>query len=107
MKIIENGVERDMTADEAAEHAAWQEAQTDPVPQSVTLFQGRAALIRTGHFGAVKAFAQAEGGEVWEAFEYANHWYRHGAFVTQLAPQLGLTEADVDDLFRLAATIEA
>jgi response regulator RpfG family c-di-GMP phosphodiesterase len=80
---------------------------SDPVPTEVTNFQARAALRRAGHLDRVHAALQAAPGEAWDAWEYANHLYRNGALVQAFAAQLGFTEAQIDDLFRVAAGIEA
>lgn len=75
------------------------------VPKSVTLYQGRAALIHAGLFDQVKAAVDAGGQNslAYQAFEYANHWYRDSAFIAQLAGGLGLAEQQIDDLFIAAA----
>jgi hypothetical protein len=39
------------------------------------------------------------------AWEYATVWYRDSAFITSLGPSLGLTEAQIDDLFIAAAQV--
>jgi response regulator RpfG family c-di-GMP phosphodiesterase len=78
-----------------------------PVPAEVTNFQARAALRRAGHLDRVHTALQAAQGEAWDAWEYANHLYRNGALVQAFASQLGFTEAQIDDLFRVAASIEA
>jgi response regulator RpfG family c-di-GMP phosphodiesterase len=78
-----------------------------PVPTEVTNFQARAALRRAGLLEPVHAALLAAGGEAWDAWEYANHLYRNGALVKAFAAQLGFTEEEIDDLFRVAAGIEA
>lgn len=77
------------------------------VPKSVTLYQGRAALINFGLFDAVKATVGGlgEGSLAYQAFEYANHWYRDSAFIAQLAGSLGLDEQQIDALFIAAAEL--
>jgi response regulator RpfG family c-di-GMP phosphodiesterase len=77
------------------------------VPTEVTNFQARAALRRAGYLDRVHAALLAAQGEAWDAWEYANHLYRHGALVKAFAAQLGFTEEEIDDLFRVAAGIEA
>ena len=37
-------------------------------------------------------------------WEYSSEVQRHNGFVSDLAPMLGLSEADLDNLFTLAAT---
>jgi hypothetical protein len=76
-------------------------------PRVVTNFQARAALMAVGLFDAVDAYCKQAGGATFQAWEYANNFYRTGALVNGLAPQFGLTEADLDTLFQQAALIEA
>lgn len=77
------------------------------VPKSVTLYQGRAALIEAGLFDQVKAAVLSLGEDslAYQAFEYANHWYRDSAFIAQLAGSLGLTSEQIDALFIAAADL--
>lgn len=84
-------------------------APPEPVPAEVTMFQARAVLLQAGLFDAVDAAMKALGPKSVElqAWEYANHFTRHGALVTAMAAQLGLTDAQLDDMFRAAALIEA
>jgi hypothetical protein len=84
-----------------------QSVDTLPVPAEVTNFQARAALRRAGLLEQVHAALLAAGGEAWDAWEYANHISRGSALVRSFAAQLGLTEAQIDDMFRGAALIEA
>jgi hypothetical protein len=85
---------------------AWSE--TPPlVPEMVTMFQARAALMEAGLFNAVDAHCKGAGGVTLQAWEYANHCYRHGALITRLAPAFKLAPADVDALFIRASQIEA
>jgi hypothetical protein len=38
-------------------------------------------------------------------WDYSNTVQRHNGFVSQIAPMLGMTEQQIDDLFILAATL--
>jgi hypothetical protein len=78
-----------------------------PIPERVTNFQARAALRRMGLLDIVHTMVQQEGGEAWDAWEYANHVYRNGALVVAMSQSLGLTPKMVDDLFIMADQIEA
>jgi hypothetical protein len=79
-----------------------------PVPDEVTNFQARAALIAAGLFDAVDAAVRARPSPIaLQAWDYANTIKRHGALVTEVAAELDLTEQQLDDLFRAAALIEA
>lgn len=84
-------------------------AEPEPAPPEVTMFQARAVLLQAGLFDAVDAAMQALGNRSveWQAWEYANHFTRHGPLVNAMAHSLGLTDAQVDDMFRAAAKIEA
>lgn len=92
-----------------AEIAAAAEAAKPPVPAAVTNFQARAALLTAGLFekvdGALMALpARSTARQAWE---YANELTRNGTLVNSMAETLGFTAAQLDDLFRDAATIEA
>lgn len=95
-----------LTPEELAAIAA---ASSPPVPASVTNFQARAALLAAGLFGQVDAAikAQPQDSPAYQAWEYANDVTRNGTLVNSMAETLGLTSAQLDDLFRQAATIEA
>lgn len=82
----------------------------DPVavPASVSIFQARTALRRAGIFDAAEAAVQASGdAEIQDAWVYATAFSRRSPTIAALASQLGLTDAQVDDLFRAAALITA
>ena len=79
-----------------------------PVPDKVTNFQARAVLISTGLFEQVDAAIKAGNDPVaLQAWEYANDVTRNGALVNGMAASLGWSQAQLDDLFRAAAVIEA
>lgn len=83
------------------------------VPQIVSRYQAMAALFETpspAHAGQtllddVQAAVTAAGGLALLAWQNANIFERHGVFITQLAPQLGLSDAQVDALFVAAANV--
>jgi hypothetical protein len=76
-------------------------------PKVVTNFQARSILMQMGLFEAVDAYCKATGGEVLQAWEYANNFYRTGGLVTSLAPVFGLDDAALDAVFQAASQIEA
>jgi predicted amidohydrolase YtcJ len=80
-----------------------------PVPASVTMRQARLALHATGKLTAVEAAIDALSDPPKTAarieWDFSNEVQRHNGFVASLAPALGLTEQQLDDLFRLAATL--
>lgn len=76
-----------------------------PVPPVISRFQARAALLQVGLLNAVEqAVSQAEP-LVQLAWAEAIEWRRDSAALNKIAAALGLTETDMDNLFRLAATI--
>ncbi len=83
----------------------------EPVPATVSNQQLRLALIDAGIMpSAILAQLQAmPAGAAKEralaAWEYANEFRRDHPLVTALSAQLGLTSAQVDSLFRAAATL--
>ena len=88
--------------------------QAVPVPASVSRFQARAALARTER-GGVNLFEAINGfmtslpatDERRLAWEDARDFERDSLTVAEIAGMFGMTDAEVDDLFRLADTIKA
>ena len=77
------------------------------VPQEVTLAQARAALMAAGLFTKVDSYVKGSGNALAQmAWEYTNMVDRKGALVVALAPALGLTDAQLDQLFTAAAGIK-
>lgn len=74
-----------------------------PVPSSVPAVNAKLALAQTGHLSTVKAIiAQAdEAAQIW--WEAATVFQRDHPMVVNFGAALGLTSAQIDDLFRLAA----
>lgn len=77
------------------------------VPTSVTMRQARLALLSSGKLGSVATVIaslpspQKEAAEI--EWEYSQEVQRNNGFVSLLAPALGLTETDLDDLFITAS----
>ncbi len=82
------------------------EPKLEPVPEFVSRLQGRIALHRMGMLEAVEAMTQQAGGEIWIAWQDAGNFYRDSLLIAGLAPHFGWSEADIDAMFRLAATIK-
>jgi hypothetical protein len=101
--------------DDCTTEERWTDAQPElvtpapVVPQVVTRFQARAALLRAGLLDTVNALLGAPGADPFMklAWEDAQEFKRESPTVLALASALGLTSAALDDLFRTAATIEA
>lgn len=91
------------------EDGAFQPPDPDPVPSVVSMAQARVALRRIDLLDQVEAviasLPDAERAEAELAWEYAPTLSRNGAFVTELAPALGLDDAALDALFGSAAAI--
>lgn len=71
----------------------------------VTPLQIRRALLRRGLLDDVTAFVEGGDLETRMAWEYAVQIDRSNALIAAAADAIGATPADVDDLFRLAATL--
>lgn len=75
-----------------------------PVPHQVTTAQCRLALYDAGLLDDVEAMIATHPYppvRIW--FAHAQNWERNNPYVAAMAIELGLTEAQVDDLFRAAA----
>lgn len=78
---------------------------TPDAPVSVTPLQARRALRAAELLPAFAVALAAADDETREAWEYATEIRRDNPLVADFADELGLTEEQVDDLFRLAATL--
>lgn len=95
---------RDYTAEELAAIAACAPPGTS-VPQSVTPRQARLALLGAGLLDAVDAAIAAGSRADQITWEFAVDVRRDYALIENLGTALGLTSAQIDDLFRTAATL--
>ena len=104
---FEDGATEQQQLDAQAVFDAW-DWDAPPVPAQVTATQAKLALIDAGLYEAVDwwivgAEATPDGYRyrvVWDA----TNWYRNSQELNEIAADMGLTESQVDDLFRLAAT---
>lgn len=80
---------------------------TDPIPLSVTRFQARAALWLAGLLDDAEAAISQAHPLSRIAWEQANVYRRDSPTVISIGQQLGLSEADIDELFKTAASITA
>ena len=79
-----------------------------PVPQVVTRFQARAALLQAGLLDDATAVIEASGDAFTKlAWAEASEWRRDSALVVGMATAIGLSSGQIDDLFRAAAKITA
>lgn len=78
-------------------------------PSVVTRRQGRLALLQAGKLSAVESAISAIADPVQQMaaqIEYENAtWERGNPWIEQLGAQIGLTSADIDQLFVTAATL--
>ena len=79
------------------------------VPRAVTMRQARLALHATGQLAAVEAAINALSEPARTAarieWDYSSEVQRHHGLVAELAPALGLSEAQVDALFITAGAL--
>lgn len=91
---------------------AWRVPDPKPpqVPFSVTRAQGKAALIQAGLWGSVLDYVDSiddptERALADVALNDTTEWLRTSPFLAAAADAIGLTPAQLDDLFRDAAAI--
>ena len=84
------------------------ESELNPVPQSVTMRQARLALLDLDLLSsideAINAMPEPDKTKAKIEWEYAAVVERNSDWVSDLGQQLGLSDVQVDDLFRLATT---
>jgi hypothetical protein len=115
MKRIEMNVmtgvvtEIDLTTEEIA---ALPPPPPPVVPREVTNFQARALLMNMpgsapgrSLFQDVDDTLRALGGVEWQAWEYTTIFPRNSQLIATLGAQLGLTDAQLDQMFIAAAAI--
>jgi hypothetical protein len=76
-----------------------------PVPAEVSPVQARKALRRAGLIDAVNTHIATLGGDDQDTWEYADSIHRDNPILAAVASSLSLSETQLDDLFRLAATL--
>ena len=80
------------------------------VPQQITRAQGKATLIKTGRWSAILAYVETipdptEKAMVQVALHDTLNWERTSPTVLQAAAALGMTSAEMDELFISAAKV--
>jgi hypothetical protein len=87
---------------------SWDDCGTN-VPATVTMRQARMALLQTGMLSSVQSAIDSLGGTAGDAarieWDFSVEVHRARPLVSTLQGILGLTSAQVDDLFRLASTL--
>lgn len=76
-----------------------------PAPLSITPLQARRALRAAGLLDAVNGAVALADPDTQDAWEYAIEVRRDNPIIAGMAAALGLTDAQLDDLFRTAATL--
>lgn len=75
------------------------------IPTSVSPYQARVALHNAELLSAVEATISKAPVPAQIAWEYATVFDRHSPFIEALAPLLGLTEQQIDELFVAASKV--
>jgi hypothetical protein len=75
------------------------DADAPEVPLSVTPYQARLALNAAGLRDAAEAAVAAAPRDIRDAWEYAISIERHSPFVAEIGAALGLSDAEIDQLF--------
>lgn len=92
--------------DAAAAVVAGFDAKAANVPQAVGSAQAKTALFNAGLLAAVEAAIDAaEYPPLRIYYASATEWQRHHAYLLGIQAEVGLTDAQVDDLFRAAAQL--
>lgn len=82
------------------------DAVATQIPSEVTMRQARLALLQSGLLAQVDAaVASMPGEDARIEWEFSTKVERNRPLVQSLTAALGLTEAQLDDLFALAATL--
>jgi len=81
------------------------QVQRDSVPKAVSPLQARKALRQAGMMSTITAALSAADEETREAWEYATEIRRDNVLLSAVAAGAGMTDEQIDDLFRLAATL--
>ena len=76
----------------------------NPVPQQVTMRQARLALLKAGLLDAAEAAIASAGREAQLEWDYASVVERSNPVIA-IVQQQGVTDAQIDDLFREAAKL--
>ena len=77
----------------------------NPVPQQVTMRQARLALLKAGLLDDAEAAIASAGREAQLEWEYASVAERSNPVIAIVQQQQGVTDEQIDDLFREAAKL--
>lgn len=76
-----------------------------PVPVEVDSAPAKVVLLRAGVLDAVEAAVAGYPREVQIWFRDSNKWQRGNTYVAGIGAELGLSDSQIDDLFRAAALL--
>ena len=97
---------REYTAEEIADHAA-AVLSAERAGMKVSRLQARKAMRDAGIFAAVDAAVAASGNDdIQDAWANAIEFHRFSPTILALSAQIGLTDTQLDDLFRAAALVD-
>ncbi len=102
---------REMTAEERAQMESMQVEDTVQVPEKISNLQLRSQLIIQGFdLGLIEqTFNQisdaTQRGLIVTAWEYATNFYRNHSMIVAMGNMLGLTSAQVDEIFIKASKL--
>lgn len=88
--------------------SAWEVVTPQPAPElfaALTPWQVRQVLTQSGKRQAVEDMINAGSLELQDAWRYASEFKRDNPFLVQMAAAMGMSDAEVDDMFRLGATL--
>ena len=99
----------------ASEYQAWlaagnvpdppDPAEAPPVPSEVSAAQGRLALLQVGVLDALEAWIATQPRATQIEYAARSTWRRDWPLVATGGAAMGLSEVQMDDLFKLAATL--
>ena len=83
--------------------------QPEPIPQSISRFQALAVLYQVGLLASVEAYMADPSTDTIArlAWQNAQEFERNSPTVIGIGAELGLTEEQLDNLFKIAAKIKA
>lgn len=96
---------QDCSADEHWQEQPPSAVDLNVVPQSVTRRQAMLALLAVGKLDQIELLIQGAPRAVQIEWEAAGTFERSNPLIEALAPQVGLTDVDVDNLFAAAAQL--
>jgi hypothetical protein len=103
-EIIAGGM---TAADRDTAIAAFFAAHPTSAPATVAMWKAKAALAAAGLLAQVDAAVAAQPQAVQLAWEYATELHRDSSTLAAMAATIGLSAAQIDELFRQASAVAA